>query len=118
MSFPKAHWPEWNFRVSPLRFFFVPFSEDWARLIWPCLSPVTEADAQTVRQSLQNDVQVHDARPEAAMRGASLQAHPDDTVTKEMLQGSREETLVVPMSGENIRSAVRSGDFAKILHYC
>ncbi len=79
MSFPTAHWPEWNFRVSPPRFFFVLFSEDWARLIWPCLSPVTEADAQTVRQSLQNDVQVHDARPAAAMRGASLQAHPDGT---------------------------------------
>lgn len=41
-----------------------------------------------------------------------------ETVTKEMLRGSREEILVVPMSGEDIRSAVRSGDFAKALLRC
>ena len=41
-----------------------------------------------------------------------------ETVTKEMLRGSREETLVVPMTGEDIRSAVRSGDFAKVLLQC
>jgi hypothetical protein len=41
-----------------------------------------------------------------------------DTVTKEMLRGSREETLVIPMTGEDIRSAVRSGDFAKVLLRC
>jgi hypothetical protein len=38
-----------------------------------------------------------------------------DTVTKEMLRGSREEILVVPMTGEDIRAAVRSGDFARVL---
>jgi hypothetical protein len=41
-----------------------------------------------------------------------------ETITKEMLRGSREETLVVPMTGEQIRSAVRSGDFPKILLQC
>lgn len=41
-----------------------------------------------------------------------------NTITKEMLRGSREETLVVPISGEEIRAAVRSGDFAKILLQC
>jgi hypothetical protein len=41
-----------------------------------------------------------------------------ETVTKEMLRGSREETLVVPMTGEHIRSAVRSGDFPTILLQC
>ena len=41
------------------------------------------------------------------------------TVTKEMLRGSRrEDTLVVPMTGEDIRSAVRSGDFSTILLQC
>lgn len=30
------------------------------------------------------------------------------TITKEMLRASREELLVVPIAGENIRSAVRS----------
>lgn len=34
-----------------------------------------------------------------------------NTVTKEMLRGSREDTLIVPISGDNIRSAVRSADF-------
>jgi len=41
-----------------------------------------------------------------------------ETVTKEMLRGSREETLVVPITGEDIRAAVRSGDFTKILLQC
>ncbi len=41
-----------------------------------------------------------------------------ETVTKEMLRGSREETLVVPITGEDVRSAVRSGDFAKVLLQC
>ena len=36
-----------------------------------------------------------------------------DTITKERLRGSREQILVVPMKGQDIRSAVRSGDFAK-----
>jgi hypothetical protein len=40
------------------------------------------------------------------------------TVTKEMLRGSRERILVVPITGEDIRSAVRSGDFAKTLLQC
>ena len=38
-----------------------------------------------------------------------------ETITKEMLRGSREQILVVPMTGEDIRSAVRSGDFARTL---
>lgn len=37
------------------------------------------------------------------------------TVSKEMLRGSREDLLVVPVSGEDIRSAVRAGDFAAAL---
>jgi hypothetical protein len=41
-----------------------------------------------------------------------------DTVTKEMLRGSREEILVVPISGEDIRSGVRSRDFARVLLTC
>ncbi|MGA2203134.1 MAG: hypothetical protein ABSG40_14330 [Terriglobales bacterium] len=41
-----------------------------------------------------------------------------DTITKEMLRGSREEILVVPITGEDIRSSVRSGDFAKVLLQC
>ena len=41
-----------------------------------------------------------------------------DTITKEMLRGSREEILVVPLTGEDIRSAVRSGHFAKVLLRC
>jgi hypothetical protein len=40
------------------------------------------------------------------------------TITKEMLRGSREQLLVVPITGEDIRSAVRSGDFAKTLLQC
>jgi len=38
-----------------------------------------------------------------------------ETVTKEMLRGSREQILVVPLTGEEIRAAVRSGDFVKTL---
>lgn len=37
------------------------------------------------------------------------------TVTKEMLRGSREETLIVPMTGEDIRGAVRDGNFIEVL---
>jgi hypothetical protein len=39
-------------------------------------------------------------------------------VTKEMLRGSREETLIVPVTGQEIRAAVRSGDFLKELVAC
>jgi hypothetical protein len=41
-----------------------------------------------------------------------------DTITREMLRGSREQILVVPMTGDDIRSAVRSGDFTKTLLQC
>jgi hypothetical protein len=40
------------------------------------------------------------------------------TVTKEMLRGSREEILIVPMTGKDIRTAVREEDFTKILTEC
>ena len=40
------------------------------------------------------------------------------TLTKEMLRGSREETLIVPISGKDIRDAVRGNDFAAILAKC
>jgi hypothetical protein len=40
------------------------------------------------------------------------------TVTKEMLRGSREQILVVPVTGEDIRKAVRSGDFVTTLLQC
>lgn len=40
------------------------------------------------------------------------------TVTKEMLCGSREETLIVPISGEEIRTAVRDGNFLEELVAC
>ena len=39
-------------------------------------------------------------------------------VTKEMLRGSREETLIVPVTGRNMRAAVRSGDVMKELLSC
>jgi tetratricopeptide (TPR) repeat protein len=39
-----------------------------------------------------------------------------ETVTKEMLRGSRERTLIVPITGEQVRQAVRSGKFAEELH--
>jgi hypothetical protein len=41
-----------------------------------------------------------------------------ETVTKEMLRGSREETLVVPITGGDIRAAIRSGEFAQVLLTC
>lgn len=40
------------------------------------------------------------------------------TVTKEMLRGSREELLVVPLTGAEIRAAVRQGDFTAALLSC
>jgi hypothetical protein len=40
------------------------------------------------------------------------------TLTKEMLRGSREGTLIVPITGEDVRGAVRSGDFLKQLVAC
>jgi hypothetical protein len=41
-----------------------------------------------------------------------------DTTTKEMLRGSREDVLVIPMAGEDIRAAVRSRDFLSTLLTC
>lgn len=41
-----------------------------------------------------------------------------DTVTKEMLRGSREHTLVVPMTGKEVRAAVRDGNFSEVLTVC
>lgn len=41
-----------------------------------------------------------------------------DTITKEMLRGTREQILVVPISGEDIRAAVRAGDFTERLLMC
>jgi Restriction endonuclease len=38
-----------------------------------------------------------------------------ETVTKEMLRGSREGILIVPLTGEDIREAVRTGDFVRTL---
>ena len=38
-----------------------------------------------------------------------------ETVTKEMLRGSREKTLIVPLDGAAIRSAVRNKNFAEVL---
>jgi hypothetical protein len=40
------------------------------------------------------------------------------TVTKEMLRGSREEVLIVPVSGKELRAAVRDGTFRKVLVEC
>lgn len=40
------------------------------------------------------------------------------TVTKEMLRGSREEILIVPITGKDLRNAVRENDFTKILMEC
>lgn len=39
-----------------------------------------------------------------------------ETVTKEMLRGSRERTLIVPLTGEQLRRAARAGSFADALH--
>lgn len=41
-----------------------------------------------------------------------------DTITKEMLRGSREEILVVPMTGKDIRAAVQNGSFADVVFDC
>ena len=41
-----------------------------------------------------------------------------DTVTKEMLRGSRDGILVVPIAGDDIRRAVKEGDFSKVLFTC
>lgn len=40
------------------------------------------------------------------------------TVTKELLRGSREGALIVPMTGEDIRAAVRARDFMRTLLSC
>ena len=40
------------------------------------------------------------------------------TVTREMLRGSRKASLVVPMSGKEIRAAVRDNSFADVLAMC
>lgn len=39
-----------------------------------------------------------------------------ETITKEMLRGSRERTLVVPLTGERVRRAVGTGKLAEELH--
>jgi len=41
-----------------------------------------------------------------------------ETTTKEMLRGSREDVLVIPMTGEDIRASVRSGEFLRALLDC
>ncbi|WP_041779985.1 hypothetical protein [Allocoleopsis franciscana] len=41
-----------------------------------------------------------------------------DTVPKEMLRGSREHTLVVPITGKDIRAAVLDNNFADVLASC
>ncbi len=41
-----------------------------------------------------------------------------ETVTKEMLRGSRDGILLVPLTGEEIRRAVRENNFPKILSAC
>lgn len=40
------------------------------------------------------------------------------TVTKEMLRGSREDILIVPVTGKDVRTAVRESDFRKMLVEC
>ncbi|MEH1863516.1 MAG: hypothetical protein V7K69_00510 [Nostoc sp.] len=40
------------------------------------------------------------------------------TVTKKMLRGSREHTLVVPITGKDIRAAIRNNNFADVLASC
>lgn len=37
------------------------------------------------------------------------------TVTSEMLRGSRERTLIVPLAGRDLREAVRSGDWTGVV---
>lgn len=38
-----------------------------------------------------------------------------ETVNKEMLRGSREDLLIIPLTGEDIRRSVRDGDFASVM---
>jgi hypothetical protein len=38
-----------------------------------------------------------------------------ETVTKEMLRGSREEVLIVPLTGNDLRRAVRGNSFAEVI---
>jgi hypothetical protein len=38
-----------------------------------------------------------------------------ETVTAEMLRGTREDLLIVPLTGEDLRGAVRDGDFPERL---
>ncbi|GAA4482323.1 MULTISPECIES: restriction endonuclease [Acetobacteraceae] len=38
-----------------------------------------------------------------------------ETITKEMLRGSREETLIIPLTGHDIREAVRNMNFSQVL---
>jgi hypothetical protein len=38
-----------------------------------------------------------------------------DTVGREMLRGSRGDILIVPLNGDHVRKAVRSGDFQSVL---
>ena len=38
-----------------------------------------------------------------------------ETVTKELLRGSREDTLVVPMTGAELRAAIRDNNFHHVL---
>jgi hypothetical protein len=38
-----------------------------------------------------------------------------ETVTKEMLRGSREELLIVPLTGQDLRSALQGGNFTDVL---
>jgi hypothetical protein len=38
-----------------------------------------------------------------------------ETLTKEMLRGSREDILIVPLTGQDIREGVRSGDFLQLV---
>jgi len=40
------------------------------------------------------------------------------TVTTELLRGSREVKLVVPITGKEMRAAVRDGNFAHVLATC
>lgn len=40
------------------------------------------------------------------------------TLTKEMLRSSRERALIVPVTGKEIRAAVRGGNFADVLAAC
>ncbi len=39
----------------------------------------------------------------------------NETITKEMLRGSREKLLIVPLTGVDIRKAIQAGSFEKVL---